>query len=536
MLVITGGLLTEAEGSVLRALRKQVGQWAASEHAWLDFTVKLVVAEPLLEAKLARRNRTVDEYFRNTGDLVSPDLTEVVLATLLDRQGIPYEVATYSDLFAEPKRLDRLLDETTCVFASTTFLRDLSEVRPLVRRLKRPHNRIVLGGPLAGVLGERGEGLEHVDVLAAGYGEYLVPALAGWIRSGCTVLQPPEGGRLVSGRTPVLYSGTPPGQDLDSLPSPDWSGRGRRMIYYESVRGCPYRCNFCNYPYLFADNRFRYKSARKMLEEWEHYRETLGVEYVICLDSLFTMPRRRLVEFCKSLIERKLGIRWVCYARADDLADEGIAALMKDAGAIQAQIGLESGDQRLLDNMDKACTVEANARAVDNCRKHGITSVVSLIVGFPGETEETLENTYRFLKEHPPDFYFLATFSTRATEVPVLNEMNRRRFGLETVAGLSTAAPYWRHRTMSCSEAGNHVRRMHARLMSERISLNAAVFYGGMLRYRPEQREALLAYQQRHRLRRAFDWVNRFVDWRLRRDMEQCFAGTTGAEALLDIQ
>jgi len=121
---------------------------------------------------------------------------------------------------------------------------------------------------------------------------------------------------------------------------------------------------------------------------------------ITCLDSLFTVPRQRLAEFCRLLMERRLRVKWTCYARADDLADEATAVLMKSAGLNQAQIGLESGDQGQLDRMEKACTVESNARAIDNCRKHGITGVVSLIVGFPGETAETLERTLEFLRRH----------------------------------------------------------------------------------------------------------------------------------------
>jgi anaerobic magnesium-protoporphyrin IX monomethyl ester cyclase len=253
----------------------------------------------------------------------------------------------------------------------------------------------------------------------------------------------------------------------------------------------------------------------------------LEVEYITCLDSLFTMPRRRLMEFCTTLIEHRLPVKWTCYARADDLADEATAALMKSAGAHQVQIGLESGDQGQLDNMDKACTVESNARAIDNCRKYGITSVVSLIVGFPGETAETLERTLEFLRRHPPDFFFLAPFSTRATGVPVLNDANRQRFDLRTADQLRTGAPYWRHRTMSCVEAGNHVRRLHERIMSEEISLNAALFYDRMLEYRTEDRRSLL--EQQKALTRSsamrtwiFDTLNRFVDRRLAADIEQC--------------
>jgi radical SAM superfamily enzyme YgiQ (UPF0313 family) len=266
-----------------------------------------------------------------------------------------------------------------------------------------------------------------------------------------------------------------------------------------------------------------------MADEWEHYLTRHQIEYITCLDSLFTMPRARLTEFCRLLMERRLQVKWTCYARADDLANEATAALLKSAGLNQAQIGLESGDQALLDNMEKSCTVESNGRAIDNCRKYGITSVVSLIIGFPGETTESLERTLEFLRRHPPDFFFLAPFSTRATGVPVLNEANRRRFQLRTANHLSTGSPYWRHSTMSCAEVGGHTQQMYQRIMSEGISLNAALFYDRLTTFRAEEREELLRQQrsltQGSQFRRwSLAQLHRMIDRRLARDVAREFA------------
>jgi radical SAM superfamily enzyme YgiQ (UPF0313 family) len=541
VLIVTGGLLSGIEPSVIRSIGKMYHQWRASEHAWLDVKIKLAFAEFLIH-----KPRTANE------ELWAPDLTEVILATLLKREGMPYALATCGDVFDRPATVEQLLAETDCVFVSTTFLRDLSELVPLVRKVKRGHNRIVVGGPLGSLLADGGgEGDKDIDVLAAGYGEFLIPSLVTWMRSGFTTLVPPEGGRLVTrGDTRILYSGVPPTNNLDFLGSPDWSrsqadrGKRYRMIYYESVRGCPYRCNFCNYPYLFSDNRFRYKSARRMAEEWEHYLGTLDLEYITCLDSLFTVPPARLVEFCNTLLERRLNyIKWICYARADDLADEKTTALMKAAGAHQVQIGLESGDQGQLDNMDKACTVESNARAIDLCRKHGITTVASLIVGFPGETRESLTRTLDFLRSHPPDFFFLAPFSTRATGVPMLSAANRARFQLETMNHLRTGAPYWRHRTMSSLEMANHLRDLHRAIMSEGISLHGALYYHRLLDYEPGER-AWLLQQQRDAVRTSpmiswmFDRLHAFVDARLARDADQCFQlpGAVPEQALVRLR
>jgi radical SAM superfamily enzyme YgiQ (UPF0313 family) len=525
VLVMTGGLVTGNESSSWSVAKRLLRQWLASEHAWLDLKIKLVFAEFLLH-----RPRTDCEA------PPTPDLTEVVLATLLQQAGIPYALATYGDLFDRPRHVRGLIDETDCVFVSTTFLRDLSELMPLVRMLKRAHNHVVVGGPLAGLLANNWQDTTEVEILAPGYGEFLVPALADWMRSGFRTLTAPAGGRLVErGRTKILYSGVPQSEDLDFLPTPDWelSERDRqrryRMIYYESVRGCPYRCNFCNYPYLFTDAKFRYKSARRMADEWEHYLTRHEIDSITCLDSLFTVPRQRLVEFCRLLIDRRLRVKWTCYARSDDLADEATAVLMKSAGLNQAQIGLESGDQGQLDRMEKACTVESNARAIDNCRQYGITSVVSLIVGFPGETAETLERTMAFLRRHPPDFFFLAPFSTRATGVPVLNEANRSRFQLRTANHLNTGAPYWRHSSMSSAEVGGHTRQMYQRIMSEGISLNAALFYDRLMTFRPEEREELLR-EQRSLTRSSpvrrwiFNRLHNLIDHRLAADVDREFA------------
>lgn len=537
VLIVTGGLLNEKETSLPRALAKQWFQWQAADAAWLDLKIKLVMAEPIVAGQLERLqgraslSPQVREYFSRQENLDAPELTEVVLATLLAQEGMAYASTTVDEVFANTRRVRALLDECCCVFLSATLLRDLSEVEPLVRRIKRPGNRIVLGGALAGLLADGWPGMAEVDVLAVGYGEMLVPALVRYIRSGFTDLQPPAGGRLENrAATRVLRSGVPQGRDLDFLPTPDWAraerDHGRRfdMVSYESVRGCPYRCNFCNYPYLFDDTRFRYKSAQRIADDWQRYAEKTGARYVSCLDSLFTMPRRRLTELCNELVRRRIGLKWICYARADDLADLDTARMMQAAGAVQVQIGIESGDQRMLDNMDKQCTVEANHRALANCREIGLTSVVSLIVGFPGETRQTLDHTYEFLRATPPDFYFLATFSTRVAGVPVLSAANRARLALRTDDNPRTVAPYWEHASMSARDVGNHVRDLHQRIMSNRVSLNAPLFYAGLLGFRPDQREALLDFQHRAATRhplltRSFNAANRWLDGHLRRDV-----------------
>jgi len=542
VLIVTGGLISGNERSLWTAFQKWRSQFSHARAAWLDVKVKLVMAEPL--AGLALEKMLLPTRPRQMRDQVRaltaphqsslPVLGEVVLMTLLAQAGMAYETLTLDALFAEPDQAERLIRETNCVFLSTTYLHDLSELEPIVKRLKREHNHLVLGGALAGIIHNQWEGMPEVDILAIGYGELLVEPLVDWIRSGFSCLTAPASGRLVAKKySQFLYSGVPTTKNLDFLTRPDWSlaqqyhRRSFKMIYYESVRGCPYRCSFCNYPYLFDDTKFRYKSAQKVADDWERYLAQFDLDYIICLDSLFTMPRQRLREFCQLLVKRRIKVKWVCYARADDLADEETVAMMKEAGAHQVQIGIESGDPALLQNMNKACTVEANRQALVNCRRYGLTSVISLIVGYPGETAQSLERTYQFLESTPPDFYFLATFSTRVAGAPLLQPELKRRFGLRVMDNLYSMAPYWQHATMSCSEVGNHVRALDKKLMRNKVALNAILFYGGMLAYRPEQRDILLDFQSRAATRPGleglFNLANRLVDQQLAQEVERHF-------------
>ena len=544
VLVITGGLLNEKESSLWRALRKQATQWRASESAWLDLKSKAIIGESIVQAgwhrlvagrRLAAEAR---EYLSRIENLNVPELTEVVLTTLLRAEGTAYEIATVDDVFRNDRSIRAKLAVSSLVFLSTTLLRDLGEVEPVLQRITRAHNRIVLGGALASILAEKGDGIPGVDILAVGYGEILVPILVAYLRSGFRTLTAPPPASIERRRhSVVLRSGVPATRSLDALTTPDGLGAARDhgcrfpLVHYESVRGCPYRCNFCNYPYLFDDEKFRYKSARKIADDWERYRDGLGVEFISCLDSLFTLPRRRLAALCDELVRRKIGVKWICYARASDLADRDVVVMMRDAGAHQVQIGIESGDPQILFNMNKQCNVEENAMALDNCRSLGLTSVVSLVVGFPGETETSLATTYHFLRNHPPDFYFLAIFSTRVAGVPVLNDANRERFGLHVDSNPRTVAPYWHHSSMSAADVGRHVRRLNRKLIENRVALNAATFYSGLLRYSASQRNALLDFQRasvndHQLLARGFDLLHGWIDRRLAEDMARREVGS----------
>ncbi|MCB9792080.1 MAG: radical SAM protein [Alphaproteobacteria bacterium] len=510
VLIITGGMFSLTEPSVARAASRQLASLRASKAGWLDLHLKLTAVERVLTMRRFMRSaayarapytRSVEACLGEDPSEGVPELTEVVLAGLLEAEGLAYEVCTWSELHVDAARRAALLEACGVLFASTTLVRDVSELQPLLAPLKRPDNVVVAGGALVGMLHAGWTPIPEVDLLAVGWGERLVPALARWIRSGFTELVPPEGGRLEHrGPTPCLIAGLPEARSLDALPAPDWAlaervhGRRFTWVSYESVRGCPYRCAFCNYPFLFDDTKFRVRSAERILEDWTAL-AAQGVQWVSCLDSLFTMPKKRLIALCEGLIERDLGLCWICYARAGDLGDPAVVRLLRDAGCRQVQIGVESGSQLILDNMNKRAKVADNELALRNCREQGLSTLITLIVGYPGETEATIAETEASMRRSPPDFFFITPFSTKFPHVPVLEPESRARFGLLTHYDGWSAFPAWRHDTMDVLTACDHTRALTRRFMADGVALEAGIFYGRTLGFRAEMRDELLRFQ-----------------------------------------
>ena len=267
VLVVTGSFLLGRKSTFKSVLTKQLVQSKYSQHQWLELKIKAVIAESLIVGQLEKKNYVkknptspVAEFLKSKVNNDSPDLTQVTLSTLLAQEGLDYQLVTFDDIFSDDDVLEKYLRETQFVLISSTFVKDLSELEPILKKLKRPHNKVVVGGALAGSLCKNFEGHPKLDILAIGYGEFLIPSLARWIKSKFTDLMPPKTGRIVNkNHTTFLYSGVPETLSLDFLARPDWKlaekdhGSRFEMIYYESVRGCPYRCAFCNYPYLFDD-------------------------------------------------------------------------------------------------------------------------------------------------------------------------------------------------------------------------------------------------------------------------------------------
>jgi hopanoid biosynthesis associated radical SAM protein HpnJ len=201
-------------------------------------------------------------------------------------------------------------------------------------------------------------------------------------------------------------------EDMDRLPfvTPVYKRDLRPEDYYIGYllhpyvslytgRGCRSRCTFCLWPQTVGGHRYRTRSVANVLEEAGLVRELFPqVKELFFDDDTFTDDRGRAVEIARGL--GRLGIRWSCNAKANvpretlrELADDGLRLLL---------VGYESGSQQILVNIKKGLRVERARRFAADCRDLGITVHGTFILGLPGETRETIEETIRFAREVNP--------------------------------------------------------------------------------------------------------------------------------------
>lgn len=163
-----------------------------------------------------------------------------------------------------------------------------------------------------------------------------------------------------------------------------------------SSRGCPYRCTYCFHG--LWGYRFRGRSADNVVAEIKSLRNEYGVTGIFFMDDTFVLDRKRLFAICDRLIEEDLGIIWAASGRVN-LMNRRMLEKMREAGCRVVIYGIESGSQKILDEMRKGVTVEQARRAILDTWEAGILPVGYLMIGMFSETRQTVEETVRFCNE-----------------------------------------------------------------------------------------------------------------------------------------
>ncbi|RME24602.1 MAG: radical SAM protein [Deltaproteobacteria bacterium] len=208
-----------------------------------------------------------------------------------------------------------------------------------------------------------------------------------------------------------------PMSDLDSLPAPAWNlvdlaayrsaweaSGAPWELNLSTARGCPYRCNWCAKPTW--GRSYAVRSPGRVVEDLVALIDQAKPDGLWFTDDIFALKPGWLAAFHAALDEA-LGPRprlpYRCLSRADLLQDEGVVALLAATGCREVWLGAESGSDRILEAMDKDCTVAEVERAVGLLRRHGIGVGLFLQLGYPGESLADVEATASMVRRLAPE-------------------------------------------------------------------------------------------------------------------------------------
>ena len=341
-------------------------------------------------------------------DIVVPPLGIAYLAAVIEKQGHSVSIidafAEALDLHSLEDRVKKIAPDLIGITGMTPVIDNAFRTAGICRRYAK---YVVIGGPHVSVAGSKVfEQCPDVDYVIQGEGEISFPLLVEALERNKDITNVPG---VITRDFSNLPS--PLIDELDSIPFPARhllpNERYRYILSSGKVttmftsRGCPYHCVFCDKA-VFG-SKWRARSAANVLDEIELVRRDYGIDSIIFYDDLFTLDKKRVLEICQGIIDRELKIEWKCEGRVN-LAEKETLTLMKKAGCSMIAYGVESGNQKGLDYLNKGTTVEQIRNAFELTKRAGIRPMAYFVLGIPVETYDDELRTIDFAKEIKPAY------------------------------------------------------------------------------------------------------------------------------------
>lgn len=341
---------------------------------------------------------------------VSPPLNLLLLAAIVRERGYrPYILdcpALGLDYMDVIKQLQTIKPKFVALTAMTPHIMQAGKLAKIIKK-ELPETIILLGGAhISAVPEETMHRFPDIDIGAIGEADYSLPELLDALnadKTPCSVkgFISRENGKLVSTgkRTERIK--------LDDIPLYAWDIlEGFPHIYKVPLfathrtpatpiltsRGCPGKCIFC---YSGCHKTISTYSADYIIKMLKHLKKNYGIKEFMLYDDNFVMFRQNLMKLLNMLITEKIDLTWSCNSRVDMVTEE-MLNLMAKAGCWQISYGIETGNQRIMDILEKNISKEQVSKSVEWSRKAGIRTVGFFMIGHFGETQETIEETTQF--------------------------------------------------------------------------------------------------------------------------------------------
>lgn len=288
----------------------------------------------------------------------------------------------------------------------------------------------VIGGVYATVSYKAIHADTNFDYICIGEGEYIFPELLSYLNGKGEF---PALGVLGRGvdeiSDPVKVIRAPFIQDLTSLPWPAWdlvdynryiNDWGKVTVDHPytypytrlmTSRGCPIGCSFCEVEFI-SGGPFRYRDVENVINELKWLQKEYGLKSFMLDDDNFFINRKRVIEFCTTLIEDKMDIEWKAHAVAVFHMSDEVIDLMARSGCTSVNVAIESGSERVLKEIiHKPVKIEKAKEMCQKIKDAGMDLIANFIIGFPTETWDEIRQTFKFAEELPLDYakFFIAT-------------------------------------------------------------------------------------------------------------------------------
>ncbi len=360
---------------------------------------------------------------------VTPPVGVGYLAAMLEKKGAEcFFLDAIRDRMS-PKRIVDLAKRINPDLIGLTVLTPIyKNTKNLVFELKRNGFIVVLGGPHASAIPKETLADMNADFLVFGEGELTIVELCTYLNlkksvkkghSKKIVLEKIKGLTFRKNNEILM---NPPREliiNIDDIPFPSWhlfppnkypfAPQGTMAKNYPianvvTSRGCPYGCTFCSTNIIWK-RRFRTRSAKNIVDEIEMLVEKFGVKEIHFIDDNLTMQKQRVIEMCDELNKRNIKVSWACPNGVRiDRVDRELLRAMKKSGCYSLTFGIESGNQEVLNNINKNINLKQVEEVINMTKEEGIETRGFFIIGLPGESEKTIRQTIDFAKRLPLDF------------------------------------------------------------------------------------------------------------------------------------
>jgi radical SAM superfamily enzyme YgiQ (UPF0313 family) len=303
------------------------------------------------------------------------------------------------------------------ITAMTFTLIDACMTAKLIKKIM-PSTKVILGGTHTHLFPDETINLDGVDFALMGEAEF---SFAKFLKNFHSLQANEIPGFIYRDKNDkIVKNDFVPLDDLDGITFPERNilnikhynsllHKGALSTTIVSSRGCPFRCSFCDRPLSPITSRFRYRSAKNVVDEICECKE-LGINDFLFYDDTFTVNRKRVLEICDEILNRNIEIRWDIRTRVDTV-DEEMLKMLKRAGCVAIHYGVEAGNDKILEVINKGFTVNKVKEIFKMTKKVGIETLAYFMIGLPSETKADIQDSFDLAKELSPNYVHYTIFS-----------------------------------------------------------------------------------------------------------------------------